>query len=61
MGSEIPDVALGDDSFLVEADEVEYPVEGVLLPFEVVGMLLGELLLRREAPILEGEGEDGFA
>lgn len=61
LGSEGRYFGLRDDAFSVKADEVKNAVEGVLLPFEVVGVASCELVVGREAAILRGEGEDGHA
>lgn len=46
----------------MKTHQFEHLVEGILLPFEVVGLELGQLLVgRRQAPFLEAEGKDGFA
>lgn len=56
------DLAFAQNPFLVEAHQVEHLVEGVLLPLQVIGLHLLELVLRgRQAPLLEGEGQYGLA
>lgn len=62
MGAEGYDVSLRDNAFVMEGDEVEDTVEGVLLPLEAVGVALGELLIRQRLPAApEVEGKDGLA
>lgn len=63
MGSESRNLGFGQNAFFVKTHQVEDLVEGVLLPFEVIGLLLRQLLLgcRKSAPLLEGERKDVLA
>lgn len=65
VGPEGRNLALCQDSFLLETDEIENAVKRFLLPFEVFRLLRGEPLLRGgesgQALLLKREWEHSFA